>query len=78
MDKKSSELDEAGEGLSKKKLEQYKQDVEIYAKNLMQIADSSEEVADGLKYDSDLAVDFALRVIKMNKAIDTLADNFED
>lgn len=78
MDKKSSKLDEAGEGLSKKKLEQYKQDVEIYAKNLMQIADSSDEVADGLKYDSDLAVDFALRVIKMNKAIDTLADNFED
>lgn len=78
MEKKSSDLEAAGEGLSKKKLEEYSKDVEIYAKNLMQIADSSDEVADGLKYDSDLAVDFALRVIKMNKAIDTLADNFED
>ena len=78
MDKKSADLEEAGEGLSKKKLQQYEQDVQIYAKNLMQIADSSDEVADGLKYDSDLAVDFALRVIKMNKAIDNLADSYED
>lgn len=78
MDKKSADLEEAGEGLSKKKLQQYEQDVQIYAKNLMQIAESSDEVADGLKYDSDLAVDFALRVIKMNKAIDNLADSYED
>lgn len=78
MEKKSSDLEAAGEGLSKKKLEEYSKDVEIYAKNLMQIADSSDEVADGLKYDSDLAVDFALRVIKMNKAIDLLVDNFKD
>ena len=31
-----------------------------------------------LKYDADTAVEFAFKVIKMNKAIDTLADNMKD
>lgn len=78
MQEKDKELDMEGDGLTKKKLEQYKEDVEIYARNLMDVAKSADELDDSLERDSDTAVDFAMRVIKMNKAIDTLADNFKN
>lgn len=78
MNLKQEEIEANGNDLSKKKFAEYQEDVKVYAKNLMQIAESEKDVGDGLKYDSDTAVDFALKVIKMNKAIDTLADNFKD
>lgn len=70
--------DELPEDLSKKKLKEYQEDVKIYASNLMEVAKNSEDVSDQMKYNSDAATAFALRIIKLNKAIDTLADNYKD
>lgn len=70
--------DELPTDLTKKKLAQYKEDVTIYAENLMELAKTSSEVSEQLKYDSDAATAIALRVVKMNKAIDVLADNMEN
>ena len=70
--------DELPDDLSKKKLEEYQEDVKIYASNLMEVAKNSEDVSDQMKYNSDAATAFALRIIKLNKAIDTLADNYKD
>lgn len=78
MEKKNSDLEAFGSGLSKKKFAELEEDVRVYAKNLMEIAETSDEVADSLKHNSDAAVDFAFKVIKMNKAIDTLADNIKN
>ena len=49
-----------------------------YAKHLMEIADESEELSDDLDENSEAAADLAVQVSKMNRGIDTLADNFED
>ena len=76
MEAKNEEFDLLG--LSKSKLEDYKDTVQDYAKNLMVIAEDSEKLADTLDLDADAAVNVAYAVIKMNKAIDTLADNMED
>lgn len=78
MDLKKEEIEEYGSDLTKKKYAEYEKDIEIYAKNLMQVAEAEADVADGLKYDSDTAVDFAFRVVRMNKGIDKLADSMED
>ena len=78
MEKKNSDLEAFGSDLSKKKFAELEEDVRVYAKNLMEIAETSDEVADSLKHNSDAAVDFAFKVIKMNKAIDTLADNIKN
>ena len=78
MDLKKEEIEEYGSDLTKKKYAEYEKDIEIYAKNLMQVAEAEADVADGLKYDSDTAVDFAFRVVRMNKGIDKLADGMED
>ena len=79
MAEKAKEFEAIGEDLSKKQLEQYQEDVQIYAKNLMQIAgEEGTGVGEALKYDAEMAVDFALKVVKMNKAIESLAENFKD
>ena len=65
-------------GLSKQKLEEYQEIVQDYAKNLMVVAEDSEQLAESLEIDADAAVDVAYAVVKMNKAIETLADNMED
>lgn len=78
MDLKKEEIEEYGSDLTKKKYAEYEKDIEIYAKNLMQVAEAEADVADGLKYDSDTAVDFAFRVVRMNKGIDKLTDGMED
>ena len=65
-------------GLSKGKLEQYQEEVEVYAKSLMVAAEDSEMLADSLELDADAATEVAFAVVKMNKAIDSLADNFKD
>lgn len=78
MDLKKEEIEKYGSDLTKKKYAEYEKDIEIYAKNLMQVAEAEADVADGLKYDSDTAVDFAFRVVRMNKGIDKLADGMED
>lgn len=78
INKLSEDFKTYGADLSKKKLEELQDDVKIYAKNLMEIAENENEVSEAMKYNSDAAVEFAFRIVKMNKAIDTLADNMEN
>lgn len=79
MAEKEKEFEKIGEDLSKTKLKEYQEEVQAYAKNLMQAAKKEgSKLGEVLKHDAKLAVDFALKVVKMNKAIETLADNFKD
>lgn len=78
MKQKSSDLEAIGDDLTKKKFEQMSEEVRIYATNLMETAKESEELDIALSEDADAAVNLAIKVTKMNKAINTLADNFEN
>lgn len=49
-----------------------------YADHLMEIAGSSDLVADSLADNEEAAEDVAKATMKLNRGIDTLADNFED
>lgn len=53
-------------------------DISDYAKHLMEVADESEELSDDLDENAEAAADLAVQVSKMNRGIDTLADNFDD
>lgn len=53
-------------------------DLGEYATHLMQIAKESDELADSLIEDAETAADLSVQIGKMNRGIDTLADNFED
>ena len=53
-------------------------EMQDYAKNLLEVADESELLEDSLSSDADAAAEVAKSVTRMNKGIDTLADNFED
>ena len=52
--------------------------IQNYAKHLMSIAEDSDELADSLIDDAEAASDLAVQITKMNRGIDTLADNFGD
>lgn len=54
------------------------QDMHEYAKHLMEIADESENLSDELDEDADAAAKLAIQITRMNKGIDTLAENYED
>jgi hypothetical protein len=54
------------------------QDMQDYAKHLMEFAGEIEGVSDSLSTDADSAADLAIEITRMNKGIDTLADNFDD
>jgi len=49
-----------------------------YSKHLSLTARDAKELADSLKYDSDAAVVVAQSVMRMNRGIESLTDNFED
>ena len=49
-----------------------------YAKHLTQVAKESQKLSDSLASDADSAADLAVEITRMNKGIDTLADNFKD
>ena len=49
-----------------------------YAKHLTQVAKESKKLSDSLASDADSAADLAVEITRMNKGIDTLADNFKD
>jgi septal ring factor EnvC (AmiA/AmiB activator) len=53
-------------------------DMHEYAKHLMEIADESEILSDELDEDADAAAKLAIQVTRMNKGIETLAENYED
>ena len=55
-------------------LDDYKQ----YSEHLMDVAESSDLVADSLKYDAEAATIVAKSVMRMNKGIEKLHDNQED
>jgi hypothetical protein len=44
----------------------------------MDIAKESEELSDGLATDADAAADFAKQILRMNKGVESLGENFED
>lgn len=76
MSKRDEEIDTLG--LSKKKTEEYKEEIQDYGKHLMRIAEDSDEFADSLNKDAESAVVAAQSIIQMNKGIDALADGFKD
>ena len=73
---KGEELEQLG--LNKSKLEEYNEEITTYTKSLMKAAENSDILAESLELDADAATDVAFAMIKMNKAIDTLADSFKD
>ena len=54
------------------------QNMQDYAKHLMEVADELDNISDDLKTDADAAADLAVEISRMNKGIETLSDNFED
>lgn len=54
------------------------EEISDYAKHLMEVADESEELSDDLDENAEAAADLAVQISKMNRGIDTLADNFDD
>ena len=53
-------------------------DMQDYAKHLMEVSGELEGVSDSLATDAESAADLAVEITRMNKGIDTLADNFDD
>lgn len=53
-------------------------DLKGYTKHLMEMADASKELADGLKDDADAAAVVAKATMRMNNGIKDLADNWKD
>lgn len=53
-------------------------EMQEYAQHLADIAKDSEELADSLASDADSAADLAVEVTRMNKGVESLAENFED
>lgn len=76
MSKRDEEIDALG--LTKKKTEAYKEEIEDYGAHLMRIAKDSDVFADSLDKDAESAVVAAQSIIEMNKGIDALADGFKD
>lgn len=76
MSKRDEEIDTLG--LSKKKTEEYKEEIQDYGAHLMRIAKDSDDFADSLDKDAESAVVAAQSIIQMNKGIDALADGFKD
>lgn len=79
------DLAKFGDDLSKAKFEELQEDVKVYARQLMELGKEADEtgkpianISEELEYNSDMAVESAFKIIKMNKAIDTLADNYKD
>lgn len=76
MEKRDSEIDSLG--LSKKKTQEYKDEIQDYGTHIMRIAKDSEVFADSLDKDAESAIVAAQSIIEMNKGIDALADGFEE
>lgn len=53
-------------------------EMQDYAKHLIEVSDELEGLSDSLATDADSAADLAVEITRMNKGIDTLADNFKD
>lgn len=66
---------------SKLNLEEYdleKEELEDYAKHLMNVSDESGELADTLETDAEAAAKVAKSVMRMNNGVEELAENFDD
>ena len=53
-------------------------DMQDYAKHLMETADELEGISDSIATNADSAADLAVEITRMNKGVETLADNFSD
>ena len=58
--------------------EEAAQEMHDYAKSLMEVADESDLIDDSLSSNAEAAAEVSTSVTRMNKGIDTLADNFSD
>ena len=66
---------------SKIDLEKYdleKEELEDYAKHLMNVSDESGDLADSLETDAEAATKVAKSVMRMNNGVEELAENFDD
>ena len=66
---------------SKIDLEKYdleKEELEDYAKHLMNVSDESGNLADSLETDAEAATKVAKSVMRMNNGVEELAENFDD
>ena len=66
---------------SKLNLEEYdldKEELEDYAKHLMNVSDESGELADSLETDAEASAKVAKSVMRMNNGVEELAENFDD
>ena len=62
-------------------LEKYdleKEELEDYAKHLMNVSDESGDLADSLETDAEAATKVAKSVMRMNNGVEELAENFDD
>lgn len=53
-------------------------ELKLYSKHLMDVADESKELSDDLEENAEAAVTVAQSVMRMNKGVETLADNLDD
>jgi methyl-accepting chemotaxis protein len=63
-----------GMGLGKEEAANMK----LYAKHLLEVSKNSNELSESLASDADSAADLAVEITRMNKGVNTLADNFDD
>lgn len=76
IDAMGSFFNQAAEGMGLG--EEEAENMQNYAKHLMEVCGEAEGLADTLKEDADSAADLAVEITRMNKGIDDLADGFED
>lgn len=69
---------EGDEEDSKKKQEQYREEIEAVAKQLMETTKSEDEFSDSLAENADKAVEAARALVLMDKGVQNLHDNIED
>ena len=72
----TADFEAAAEGIGLKKADAAI--MQEYAKNIMEMAESSDLFADSVAADSETAKDLAIQITRMNKGIDDLADGFEN
>lgn len=76
LDNMTSKFKEAAESMGLKEEDAGK--MQEYARNLMELSESSDTLDENLKKDAESAADLAIEITRMNKGIDSLADGFKN
>jgi hypothetical protein len=53
-------------------------EMQDYAKSILEVAEEAGDLSDSLATDAESAADLAVEITRMNKGVDTLAENFDD